>query len=207
MRRLVLFLSFAFVTLGVSAQEAVPDTLAAVHEAAPVHHLRFKGLEVDGDSMTFLDELKFRGMRTVEGSKPPSVRGIFAGVRDCVVSVYGNCGSWDNVWKVSVSVPSREMWMAVKDDYNLFKRFYTEKFGVEPVVCEKLSQRFWEGSGNEKWGFEAGYSVWESAFAFPEGWVQIGIRFDNRDKRLFLRIDYIDRINLLLKEQFEKEDL
>lgn len=170
-----------------------------------IEHLKFKGIALDGSPEAFLFSLKSKGFRIIDGAqKTYTAVGEFAGVDNALVSVIAKDFF---VWKVSVAFPHKNSWPFVREQYERFKGFYTEKYSVTPKCEEKLSSRYRDGSGNEQWGFESGESKWRSFFKLPEGTIILSVVYDNRAEKLCVVIDYIDQINYLLKQQYELEDL
>lgn len=111
------------------------------------------------------------------------------------------------IWKVSVDFPVQDSWIAAKERYSLLKEMLYERYDVMPVSTEKLSKRYPEGDDREKWGFEKFYSKWESVFSLPEGDIILSVKFDNRKTMLYVSLDYVDKINFMLKHSSDMENL
>ena len=202
-----------FVFLAVSAallygidgycQEEVPVVERMLPEE--VVHLRFMGMPIDGSPLPCIEALKEKGFQFVD--KTPNMfflKGRFSGQDDCHVVL---TTKEDFVWKVSVSFPSQQTWSAIRNQYDRYKQSYIDKYGVRPQCIEKLSPRFREGSGQEHWGFEDESSQWESIFDMREGFIVLSVRFNKSESQLFLFVEYVDRVNYLLKEQIDMEDI
>ena len=98
-------------------------------------------------------------------------------------------------------------WNSVKEMYNKFKNSYIDKYNTRPECTEKLSQRFREGTGQEQWGFEDDSSRWQSVFSLPEGFITLAIKYNRQQSNLYLVVDYVDRVNFLMKEAIDMEDI
>ena len=205
----------------VSAQETVPDTLSSHRpdslqplplvsevpgsggvEPKVLTHLSFKGIPIDGSMEAFSKGLVDAGYRQAGGGV---YVGFFAGVENAAVVPVAFSGK---VWKASVFLPALATWSGVKEQYRKFKDQFAWKYVVAPsVVKESLSMKYREGSGQEMWGFESGMSVYKTVFEFPDGQIVLYIAYDKASGGMRVCIDYIDRVNELLKEENDMKDL
>lgn len=187
-----------------------PDTLVTVPaeeadvifpEKEPAHFL-FKGIAIDGPRDQFGKALEAEGYRRLSAV---SYIGTYAGIDGCHILPCEDAG---NVWMVSVLLPVRATWGAVKEEYLRFKTRFAYKYVVSPAVeREHLSSKYREGSGTEMWGFENGSSIYYSSFEFNEGNILLYIIYDKPSGGMRVCIDYVDRINSLKKEDKDMEDL
>lgn len=177
---------------------------AEEEEAAEVviSHLLFKGVPLDGPLAEFGKGLEKAGFRKEATGR---YAGTFAGIDEVSLQVFDAVG---NVWCVRVSFPCHGNWASTREEYTKFKNWFEWKYVVPPVtVKERLSSRFKEGSGQEAWGFENGSSVYESLFSFDDGRVRVFVLYDRLSGGTRVCIDYVDRVNYLLKEKSEMMDL
>jgi hypothetical protein len=204
MKRIMCLLAFAglFAFTSLDAQDA-PDGQRMLPEDVP--HLKFMGIPVDGSPLPMLDKLQGKGFTYVDKKGGVFIlTGTFSGVENCAV---GLTTKENFVWKVSVSFPSQLSWNAVKAQYEKYKNSYIDKYQIRPEVTEKLSSRFREGTGQEHWGFEDQASTWQSVFYLPEGFITLAIMFNRQQSNLFLVVDYVDKVNYIMKEQIDMEDI
>ena len=186
----------------------VPMTVIPVPEDEPVMrpqpipHLKFKGIPLSGSPEVFGLQLVRKGYRNIQGLH---YSGPFAGVENAHLFVSCDEGS---VWKVTVVFPPCHNWLDAKNLYAKFKNWIAWKYVTEPVmVRERLTPKFKEGCGQEAWGFEMGVSVYECTFDFAEGTIVPRIVYDKPSSGLSVCIDYIDRVNSIIKEEKDMEDL
>ena len=172
---------------------------------AEIPHLQFMGFAIDGSPLPFIEGLKDRGFTFIERKGGVFIlSGMFSGVPGCAVGV----NTKDNfVWKVSISFPTQPSWSAVKARYEKYKASYQEKYQVRPESVEKLSSRFREGTGQEHWGFEDESSQWQSVFHLPDGFINLCIKYNRSVSNMYLVVEYVDKVNFLMKEQIDMEDL
>ena len=172
---------------------------------AEIPHLAFMGVPIDGSPLPMVEALKGKGFSFVEKTGAVFIMtGSFSGVPDCAVGI----STKENfVWKVSVSFPTQQSWSAVKARYEKYKASYMEKYQVKPESYEKLSPRFREGTGQEHWGFEDESSQWRSVFNIPDGFITISIKYNRPQSNMFFVVEYVDKVNYLMKEQIDMEDI
>ena len=186
-------------SLLLASRQAVEDTVVT---EPMVSHIAFKGIAVDGTSAAFGAELEKNGFRKTGNGM---YSGTFAGVKNAVISLSEFCG---NVWLVGVKFPAYQTWNQVKDEYLKFKSRLGWKYVTSPsVVREALSQKYREGSGQEAWGFENGTSSYSSTFEFMEGEIILYVLYDKPSGGMRVCIDYVDRLNAILKEEQDILDL
>ena len=170
-----------------------------------IPHFSFMGIDIDGGPLPFVEALKEKGFEFVNKQGNIFIlTGTFSGVQGCAVGV--NVKD-DFVWKVSVSFPTQMSWPAMKAQYEKYKKNYSEKYDTKPQSTEKLSPRFREGTGQEHWGFEDESSQWQSTFDVPNGFIILAVKYNRTQSNLYLVVDYVDKINYLIKEQIDMEDI
>lgn len=168
-------------------------------------HILFKGIPVDGGRIEFGAGLSSKGFTYFSSFDNEFYKGNFAGIDDCCVVFYDKD---DIVYMVSVAFPVQNTWVSVKNRYLKFKELLQDKYEVEPLlVTEKLSTSYPEGCGREVWGFESEMSTYESVFDVPGGNIDLSVKHDRSSSKLYVRIDYIDRINFIMKQQYEMDDI
>ena len=178
------------------------DTLDA-HAAMGYYHLRFKDIEIDGPVEDF--NTKIESLENFRKIAPSKFVGLFAGYSGCRIDVFDIKGT---VWKVKVSFPSSELWPVVKEQYHKLKDWFCYKYVVSPVVVkENLHKKYAEGSGKEIWGFENHLSTYMCSFDFTEGTTVLYVEFDKASGGVMVCIDYVDRINSIMKEENDMMDL
>lgn len=169
-------------------------------------HLQFMGIPIDGPRADLTGKLKAKGFEYVEETSPniSRLKGEFAGVAGALVDITSKS---DRVWKVSVRFPCQQHWGAVKRRYLYYKGSLASKYNLEPVVNEVISPRYKEGSGAEMWGFDDESSVYESVYFLEDGRIVLRVEFDGASQSLRVVTDYIDRLNYMVKEHIELEDI
>ena len=199
-RSLVLVIVMLFSLFNVSFAQEPVRTLPL-----DIPHLKFMGMPIDGSPLGCIEYLKDKGFvfREQKGSIF-IMTGRFSGQENCIVSI---TTKENFVWKTSVSFPTQPSWNSVKAEYERYKQSYTEKYQVRPECIENLIPRFREGTGQEHWGFEDDSSHWQSVFTLPEGFITLAIKFNRTNSMLYLVVDYVDKVNYIMKEQIDMEDI
>lgn len=197
------FLSVFVLFLGLSGVSFAQETVRTLPVDIP--HLRFMGMPIDGSPLGCIEYLKDKGFvfREQKGSIF-IMTGRFSGQENCIVSI---TTKENFVWKTSVSFPTQPSWNSVKAEYERYKQSYTEKYQVRPECIENLIPRFREGTGQEHWGFEDDSSHWQSVFTLPDGFITLAIKFNRTNSMLYLVVDYVDKVNYIMKEQIDMEDI
>lgn len=155
-------------------------------------HLKFKGIPIDGSLNSFVSKLKAQGFSyKAEQDGMALLEGTFAGYTQCELVVVSTN---DVVWKVVVMLPANDKWNDVKRNYDIFKKSFTEKYGVTPESEEHIDSYGGEGSGFESHAFDEDKAVWRSDFAVPGGTARVMIRYASYS-RLQLWIEYYDDLN------------
>lgn len=182
--------------------ESLQEDVASPPVPPKIGHVLFKGIPVDGSSAEFGKKLEKNGFKLAGGN---IYTGTFAGVQgsEILVSASGGC-----VWKVTVLFPSLQNWVSTKEQYLKFKNWFSWKYVTSPtVVRESLTPRFKEGCGQEVWGFESGASMYFSTYDIPDGSAVVYVIYDRTSTSLRVCIDYIDRMNSILKEEKDMSDI
>lgn len=183
--------------------QTVIETLTE-DEVQPVipKHLKFKDIDIDGGPAAFGKALEGQGYRVCSST---SYRGAFAGVENALITPHVCMGT---VWKVGVVFPPNTHWIPIKEQYVKFKNWFAWKYVIKPSnVREQLSSRFREGTGQEAWGFESGAAVYRTVYDLQDGRVIIYVAYDQASGGMKVCIDYIDRINSIIKEETDMMDL
>lgn len=185
-----------------SGQDAVADGGAG---AAPPHVL-FKKVPVDGSLDSFVGQLSaaglsYIGMRDGIGC----LEGTFAGVSGARVFAFASGGV---TWRVVVELPGNENWTSMKKQYLFFKQAFTAKYLCEPRSVERFPNYCREGSGREHNAFKDETAVWSSSFSVPNGTAVISVQPSmSGPGRMFLRIEYVDELNSMLRDNEAMEDI
>lgn len=189
--------------LGCCAGVRAQDTVRTL--PAEIPHLQFMGFPIDGSPLPLIEGLKEKGFTFIEKKGNVFIMtGTFSGVQGCALGV----NTKDSfVWKVSVSFPTQPSWSAVKARYEKYKSSYQEKYGMKPESVEKLSSRFREGTGQEHWGFEDESSQWQSVFYLADGFITLSVKYNRAVSNMYLVVEYVDKVNFLMKEQIDMEDI
>lgn len=189
-------------TTVVAARSVSPEAEEEISKPVVITHIKFKGIPVDGSMNLFGKRLEQEGFQRINTA---NFAGTFAGIEKTQIHCHSISG---NVWKVSVCFPAQLTWNEVKTRYMKFKDLLVWKYVINPVVVkEQLSGKYREGSGQEAWGFENGTSEYCSVFEFLEGDIIQYIVFDKPSGGLRVCIDYVDRVNSILKDESDMMDL
>lgn len=176
MKRTLLIAMLALFSLSLNAQD----------------HLKFKGIPIDGSLNSFVSKLKAQGFSyKAEQDGIALLEGTFAGYTQCELVVVSTN---DVVWKVVVMLPANDKWNDVKRNYDIFKKAFTEKYNVSPIIEEHIDSHGGEGSGMEAYSFKDDKAVWRSDFTVPGGTARVEIRYADY-YRLQLWIEYYDDLN------------
>lgn len=204
MKRFLICLAI-FVAVPLCSELRAQETTRLRTLPVEIPHFSFMGIDIDGGPLPFVEALKEKGFDFVNKQGNIFIlTGTFSGVQGCAVGV--NVKD-DFVWKVSVSFPTQMSWPAMKAQYEKYKNNYAEKYDTKPQSTEKLSSRFREGTGQEHWGFEDESSQWQSTFDVPNGFIILAVKYNRTQSNLYLVVDYVDKINYLIKEQIDMEDI
>lgn len=203
MKRIIIFATALLLGVAsLSAQESEQRQRVLPEE---IPHMNFMNIPIDGSPLPIIEKLRGRGFEYVKQEGNIFIlTGTFAGQNNCAVSL---TKKENFVWKIAVSFPTQPSWNSVKEMYNKFKNSYIDKYNTRPECTEKLSQRFREGTGQEQWGFEDDSSRWQSVFSLPEGFITLAIKYNRQQSNLYLVVDYVDRVNFLMKEAIDMEDI
>lgn len=188
-----------------SAQEAAPAAQAAKSSEIPCHIL-FKQVPVDGSLEEFTSNLRavgmsFLGIRDDEAL----MEGRFAGVDGAKVRAFASGGV---TWKVVADLPAFENWTSVKKQYLFFKRSLASKYVVEPKSVERFPAYCPEGSAREHVAFREETATYTSEFSVPNGTVTLSVLPVTAGAgRLFLRMEYVDELNSMLRDSELFDDL
>ena len=187
------------------AQEAA-DSVAKAPAAVAVPHVIFKQVPVDGTLEEFSDRLVrsglvFHGIR--EGRA--SLEGKFTGVEGAKVYAFSTCGQ---TWRVVVDFPAVDTWASVKKQYVFFKTSLSGKYVCEPRSVERFPSYCPEGTGREYNAFRDETAVYTSSFVVPNGGVTLSVvPVTSGAGRLFVRLEYVDELNSMLRDNEVIEDL
>ena len=215
-RRLLITLFLAAVPLVLAAQENSTDTLrTSVADplqmedslTVPVQlHLSFMGNPIDGPVRDFVGKLSRRNFSVELMSNELCVLdGSFAGYDGSKAFVYAHGGT---VWGVVVTLPAHDTWASMQKEYRLFKKALTTKYFVQPRSIERFPAHIPEGSGREHEAFREDTAVYQSVFSLPSGSITIAVTpvLDGVG-RFFLKLEYKDELNSMIRTSAFMEDL
>ena len=132
-----------------------------------VDHLKFKGLEIKGTTMSFANKLASKGF-TITSSKDKtfiSMKGQFVG-KECDVYIVGSQKS-NTAYKVIVYLPEKSTWSSLKSEYLDFKQKFQSKYG-EGNSFESFREPYYEGDGYELQALDKDKCSFVTFFKFNE---------------------------------------
>lgn len=191
---------FLFLCPVLHAQEGKPDGVDV-----PCH-IMLKQVPVDGSLEVFAGRLKDAGM-TFLGIREDMalMEGRFAGVDGAKVYAYATGGV---TFRAVVDLPAFENWTSAKKQYLFFKRSLASKYVVEPRCVEKFPAYCPEGNGREHVAFREETATYTSEFSVPNGTVTLSVvAVSGGPGRLFIRIEYVDELNSMLRDSELFDDL
>lgn len=173
MRKIFLALAFLIVSLLSFAQE----------------HIEFKGIPLNGSSMSFASKLKAKGYEQVYHSNFDYVlKGQFTG-KEATVYVLGTRSS-GTVWKVVAQLPEEDSWAHLKSDYNKYIELFTQKYGTPSDHFEFFSTPYYEGDGYELQALKNDKCTYSTYFKTEKGTLNVAITSSGN-----LSLGYEDKIN------------
>ena len=174
---------------------------ASAIQAQETSHLKFKQVEIHGNSAQFLSRLEDDGF-IVTGEKGDEVlSGIFAGQK-VQVSIEKTSIS-GIVYQVLAMLDARSKWNMVEEDYLTFKTNLIKKYGDPDICKERFVSPYRKGDGYEKKAMESGKVEYLSCWIVPEGEITIQIVAVRTDLALLIR--YVDAEGMRLQEKEKSE--
>lgn len=202
----ILTLCIAFLCSVASLAQEAPGAAQAAKPAEVPCHILFKQVPVDGTLEEFTGRLRDAGM-TFLGIRDDValMEGRFAGVDGAKVRAFASGGV---TWKAVVDLPAFENWTSVKKQYLFFKRSLASKYVSEPRSVEKFPAYCPEGNAREHVAFREETATYTSEFSVPNGTVILSVLpVTAGTGRLFVRIEYVDELNSMLRDTELFDDL
>lgn len=184
MRRMTLLMLCVFVASGIMAQSRQK-------------HLEFMDTYISGKLNTFLREMikKSFTLEKINEDGTAIMKGDFGGYKDCDLYIY-TTGPKHTVYSVVVSLPYRETWAALSDDYYSLKKKMKKKLGDPDTFLEEF-----DNPGiPEDWKMmyvRTGRCNFRSTFGRDYGTITLMINnvVFERDTYSNVRIVYLDNMN------------
>lgn len=164
-------------------------------------HLTFKGVPIDGTLREFTNAMVDAGFTYFEGKDgTPFLFGKFAGYEECLI--YATTSKNNNVVStVEVSLPDRETWTSLKQDYDALKIMLTTKYGTPSKSEEKFNGDKFNGdvgSYNNYFVMEALNEeeyTWYTTFSTKLGDITLSIEEGAENHTGAVIITYTDKLN------------
>ena len=164
-------------------------------------HLTFKGVPIDGTLREFTNAMVDAGFTYFEGKEgTPFLFGKFAGYEECLI--YATTSKNNNVVStVEVSLPDRETWTSLKQDYDALKIMLTTKYGTPSKSEEKFNGDKFNGdvgSYNNYFVMEALKEeeyTWYTTFSTKLGDITLSIEEGAENHTGAVIITYTDKLN------------
>lgn len=161
-------------------------------------HIRFMGIEVNGNYKSFKDSLKSKGFSYVSSFETlHKFRGKFA--NEIVVLNVLASPKTNTVIKVIVYFPKKNKWNDLKKDYFSKKELYNTKYPIDRDY-EFFSSPYEDGDGYEMRAVSKGACNYVSFFLAIGGYITVEI-----DKQAQIKVVYEDRDNIKIgKKELEQ---
>jgi len=171
-------------------------------------HLTFKGVPIDGSLIEYVSKMKQSGFDHLgtEG-ETASLKGDFAGYKDCVVDV-STLRQKDLVHKIVVVFPSKDTWTTLFENYSNLKEMLTEKYGKPSDVVEKFGGAYSQDADDRTKMYQVQldnykyYSIWQT----EKGRIELSIGH-KRLSNCFVKLSYFDKANGGIIRDKAKDDL
>lgn len=165
-------------------------------------HIEFKGIPLNGSSMSFVSKLKAKGYEQIWHKGFDYVmKGQFTG-KEADIYILGTRKS-GTAWKVAVYFPKEESWTNLKSSYNKYVNLFTQKYGTPSDHFEFFSTPYYDGDGYELQALKNDKCTYSSYFTIEKGILHIKIDSSN-----CIYISYEDKINAeLQREEKNSSDL
>ena len=142
-------------------------------------HLKFKGVEIDGQLMEFVEKLKGEGFVFLsEEDGIALMEGDFAGYRDCQVAVM-TVDETGLVNAVGVVFPHCKEWSVIERNYDGLKKMLTKKYGEPKRVIEEFQCNFIPDNRLKFIYLTSDQCTWASLFETEKGDIEIFMQMVN----------------------------
>lgn len=166
MKKLMLLLFFLTAIMTLHAQDL------EAQKPGTTQHLKFMGLEMGGNILSFVDSLKQKGFKyhtTLDGGTYV-MKGRFAGVNDCKIMV--NPNNKNNVHYAGVLFPYLNTWLTLYSNYKTIKSMLIQKYGEPFSSTEEFDSLFEPLDDIDKMlHVEMGRCKYSTSFVFKEGFI------------------------------------
>ena len=171
-------------------------------------HLTFVGIPITGTLENFAQELEAKGFKKIgSGRIYVGFEGEFAGYSGCKICAF-RIPNRNIVSGVAVSVPEKDSWANLEEDYNQFKNMLTNKYG-EPT---SHSETFKEGASTfndeaKMSSLKEGNCDYWAEWKVDNGDIKVKIDFISDIDKGYISLIYFDKINDALADKAFKDDL
>jgi hypothetical protein len=169
-------------------------------------HLIFKSVPIDGTLVEYVSKMKQNGFTHVETeNETASLKGDFAGYKECMIEV-STLKQKDLVYKISVSLPTRETWSTLFGNYSDLKEMLTEKYGKPSDLLEKFDGGYSPEGDRMKFSMvESDKCKYQSLWHTEKGEIKLFV--EHKGYRCFVKLSYIDKSNGNIIREKAKDDL
>ncbi len=174
---------------------------------AQSEHFTFKGIPIDGDLSSFMEQMQKQGFAWKAKDDNGAVfTGKFAGVNDCYVLVHCPEGV---VTAVSVMFPVAETWGELYGRFSSLKEMLTKKYGYPAVSKEEFQSYTPSSDGMKLFAVERDDTDFLYVFEVKNGSIELSLshRKENYEEKAFVLLKYFDKINYSKKESSAYDDL
>lgn len=193
MKKSVLFILFIFVTLVLHAQE---------------EHLKFMDIPMDCSVREFTSQLKKKGLKKEGKSKNGILfSGKYASFTDCYIALHFS-DKTNLIETISVALKKQNEWSSLYYDFQTIKEKLTEQYG-EPFSLEEKWLSDFEPSGDAVRMFyvRSNKCKYEAKYIQKSGTIIVSINSIGPDKDCQVMVFYYDRINNIIGEEKNLDDL
>lgn len=178
-------------------------TLAGNAQDKQEGHLKFKGVEIKNSSEYLKKSLSEKGFKEKDGL---TLSGQFAGYETETTILISEQGT---PYAISTRLPYRLKWDEVEEDYNLFKKNITKKYGTPYGRQEEFLPPYIKGDGFETKAFSQNKAKYYCIWSLPNGTIEILIKakepIANNTPNLYLNVIYTDKAGLETTESMKEK--